>query len=489
MKRPFCIIIVFFFLPILLVAQNKIDVALQTLVSDVDMKNASISATVIDVQSGTVVASYQAHKSLVPASSMKVITTSSALAILGKDYRFKTEILYDGNITNEGVLKGNIYIKGYGDPTLGADKPEGNTPLNSLMKAFVTAIKSKGIKKIEGKIIGDASYYEYATTAPTWQWEDIGNYYGAGAGGLNINANTYELTFQQNPKKGGQPTVINVKPYIPNLVLFNEVTSGERNSGDECYIYGAPYQYTRFLRGTIPLGTGTFTVKGSIPEPAFSAASILLEALEKQGVSTSKMATTILEIKREGTYKNLPKKNIYTHLSLPLLEIINITNEESINLYCEAMLKAVGMKQKNQGTREKGIEAIQEYWSAKGLDMKGFFMEDGSGLSPRNGITSHQFATLMKLIFADKTVQADFKNSLPIAGQTGTLERMFKNSPAKGKIWAKTGSMRRIRSYTGYAKSNSGKWLSFSIIVNNYACSSSIARKKLEQFMTSLVSY
>ncbi len=458
-------------------------------VSDSDFNNALISISLIDIETGSLLGEHQSDMSLVPASSMKVITTATALAVLGKDFKFKTELQYDGEILKDGTLKGNIYIKGFGDPTLGAEKPEGNIPYVQLMSEWATKIKALGIRKIEGKVIGDASAFEYAVLAPTWQWNDIGNYYGAGASGLNINANTYELEFKQNPQLNGRPAVNTVTPNIPNLYLINEVVSAGRNSGDNCYIYGAPYQYVRYLRGSIPLGNGKFTVKGSIPEPAFTAAMLLLEELENQGVATNKIATTQLEEFQSGNTTSVNRKSIHVHHSLPLSQIMKITNEESINLYCEAMLKMLGLKQKGEGSLEKGIETIKEYWEDKGLDTKGFFMEDGSGLSPRNGITSKQFASILKLVAKDKALFNDFKNTLPLAGQTGTLKFMFRNSPAKGRIWAKTGSMRRIRSYTGYVKANSGKWLAFSVMVNNYTCSSAAARKKLEKIMESFLTY
>ncbi len=469
-------------------AQKNNNPDIQSFVSDTEMANASISVSVTDTRTGKMLASYESNKSLIPASSIKVITTATALAILGKDYRFKTELSYDGIITKDGVLKGNIYIKGYGDPTLGAmDKPIGNASWESLMKEWVDKIKSKGIKKIEGKIIGDATVFESAVLSPSWQWNDIGNYYGAGAFGLNINANTYELEFKKNPTQGGKPTVLRTIPYIQNLLFINELESGAWNSGDNCYIYGGPYEYTRFLRGAIPSGDGKFVVKGSIPEPVFTCAALLLQELESQSIPTSKLATTIMESKRDGTFSNARRTLLHTHESLPLIDIINITNEESINLYCEAMLKTIAKKQKGIGSLEKGVEAIMEYWENKGFESKGFFMEDGSGLSPRNAISSKHFAEILRLISNDPILKEDFKKSLPVGGKTGTLENMFRNSPARGKIFAKTGSMSRIRSYTGYVEANSGKELSFSIIINNYTCSSSIARQKLEKLMESFI--
>lgn len=470
----------------LVVAQNSIDRSIAKIVADPAMKHASISMTVMDVETGKTVSSHQPNLSIPPASSMKVITTATALAILGENHTFKTELQYDGSISN-GVLQGDIYIKGFGDPTLGAELPKGNVQYKELMLQFVSAIKAAGIQKVEGRIIGDESYYDTASTPDSWQWNDIGNYYGAGVSGLNINANTYELNFRQNPSLGKAPKVERTVPELHHTLLVNEVTSASKGSGDNCYIYGAPYQNTRFLRGTIPVGTGIFKVKGSLPDPAFTAAALLLAALEKQGISTSKRATSHFEFIQNGGKRSTSRKVIYTHQSQSLFDIAKVTNEESINLYSEAMLKAIGKKKKNKGTTESGIEALVEFWEGRGVDMDGFYMEDGCGLSTRNGITSKHFAAILRKIKIDRSLGFDFKDALAIAGKTGTLKYMFKNTSSAGKIYGKTGSMNRIRSYTGYAVSKSGKLLSFSIIINNYHCSSSTARKKLEQWMRSLL--
>lgn len=479
----------FFSFPSLCAAQSTLDKSIQKLLADPIMKHASISMTVMDVETGKTLSSHQPNLSISPASSMKVITTATALAILGEKFQFQTVLEYDGTINAAGILDGNIYIKGFGDPTLGAELPKGNLLSDDLMLKFVTAIQKAGIKKIKGKIIGDASYFNTETTPPSWQWNDIGNYYGAGVSGLNINANSYELFFRQNPSIGKQPKIEGTSPQLYNVQLINEVKTAARGTGDQCYIYGAPYQNTRFLRGTIPAGSGRFRVKGSLPDPAFSAAAMLLETLERQGVSTSKVATTYFELQEDKQVSKQARKELHIHFSKHLFDIAKVTNEESINLYCEAMLKTIGKKQKGVGSLGKGIEAVMEFWKARGVNMDGFYMEDGCGLSARNGISSKHFASILRKIKVDKGLGFDFKETLAVSGKTGTLKRMFKNTEAQGKIFAKTGSMNRIRSYSGYVASKSGRLLSFSIIVNNYHSSSSVCRKKLEGWMYSLVSY
>ncbi len=473
------LIISLFCLPTLLISQNNIQAELLRILKTPDMKYASVGVSVIDLDTGKELFSHDADRALSPASSMKVITTATGLMILGENFRFRTEIQYDGNISEDGILNGNIYIKGFGDPSLGAGKPEGTLGYEEVNKLFVRKIKEKGIKKISGKIIGDESYYQSPTLPASWQWEDLGNYYGAGVNALNINANTYFLDFQQRTNPGARPKVMNIEPYLPNIHIINEVRTAARGTGDNCYIFGSPYTNTRFLRGTIPAGNGRFTVKGSLPDPAFTAAMLLLKTLEQEGISTLKIASTSrLEGEGEGE-----RKVIYSHSSSPLINIIRTTNEDSNNLYCEAILKAIAKKQKDDSSTSKGIEAIEDFWKGKGLSLEGFFMNDGSGLSAKNALTSSHFTKILTLIHKDKEAYSLFRNTLPVSGKTGTMKYMFRGTSAEGKIFAKTGSMTRIRSYTGYMDSAKGKKLAFSIIVNNYEGESSAMREKLKKLM------
>ncbi|MGB1218056.1 MAG: D-alanyl-D-alanine carboxypeptidase/D-alanyl-D-alanine endopeptidase, partial [Saprospiraceae bacterium] len=205
------------------------------------MKYASLGISVVDLDTGEEVFSYDSQRALSPASSMKVITTSTGLMLLGADFKFKTEIQYDGNISEDGILDGNIYIKGFGDPSLGSAKPEGTLTYQGISKLFAEKIKEKGIKEIKGKIIGDESYYQSPPLPASWQWEDLGNYYGAGVSALNMNANTYFISFQQKTSLNTIPKVVNIQPHLPNINIQNEVKTAARGTGDNCYIFGSPY--------------------------------------------------------------------------------------------------------------------------------------------------------------------------------------------------------------------------------------------------------
>lgn len=469
-------------------AQRTLNSAIQSIVKMEAMESGALGICVMEARSGEILAQYNTSMVLIPASIMKTVTTASSLAILGANYQFKTKLEYDGTITSNGTLKGNLYLTGTGDPMLGSNEVKKNEvpkvkKLTVLMDGFVAALKAKGIQKIEGAIIGDATHFESELPPATWQWNDLGNYYGTGASALNIHENLYYLYFGRSATVGEKTTITKVAPKMPFLTFTNEVTLEERGSGDNAYIYGAPRTYHRYIRGTIPVGTSNFRIKGSIPDPAYFAAYTLMNALEKNNIRTQKIATTQHTLQLEGKAVSKTRKTLTTYRSPKISAIIQRANEKSINLYCESLLKAIGKKQLGKGDTKTGIEAVKTYWAAKGFDDKGFFMEDGSGLSRHNGVTAFQMADFLRLVAKNKTIFQSFYNSLPVGGKTGTMRYLFKNKTFGSKIRAKSGSMNRVRAYTGYAKTRSGKLVTFALIANNFTGKSRFIRDKMAEVM------
>jgi D-alanyl-D-alanine carboxypeptidase/D-alanyl-D-alanine-endopeptidase (penicillin-binding protein 4) len=168
-----------------------------------------------------------------------------------------------------------------------------------------------------------------------------------------------------------------------------------------------------------------------------------------------------------------------------MIEIIKQTNVESINLYAEALLKTIGKQQLNDGSTVSGSKAVRSFWTDKGFNLKGFNMEDGSGLSRLNYISAEQMCKFLQFAYKQNNFET-FKNTLAIAGRTGTLETLADGTTAEGRIFAKSGSMSKVRSYSGYVQTKSGKLLCFSIIINNYTCGSAEIRQKLEKLMVLL---
>lgn len=468
------------------VFSQRLNDAIQAFANDNDFKYGGISVSVVDVASGKLVAGHNSNLGLTPASSLKVITTAAALHYLGDNFRFKTELQYDGEIDTNGTLNGNLFIKGFGDPTLGSHQFDQAEKLYVVMQKFVDAVKAAGIKKINGYIIGDASFFESEVVGAKWLWEDLGNYYGAGMYGLNIQENLYFIDFQQVGKVGEVPPIVATRPSIPNLLLLNEVKSEVKGSGDNAFIFGAPYAYTRYVRGTIPVGNKKFTIKGSIPDPPFFAAHYLADFLEKSGVETAKLTASYFDLKRSNQISDSERIVFYTYQSPSLRDIVEKANMKSVNLYCEAMLRMIGKKANSNGTPEAGLEAVYDFLEKKGMNTDGFFLLDGSGLSPMNSVTTFQMASAIQLFVNDDKISDSFKNSIPVAAKSGSMKYMLRGTAAAGRVFAKSGGMERVRSYTGFMKTKKGKLVSFSMIANNFTCKSSQVRKKMEKLMLAI---
>ena len=460
--------------------------AISALANDSELAHAGISICIIDAGTGKVIASLNPDLSLIPASSMKVVTTGAALGILGPDYVFRTELQYDGHIDREDAsLHGNLYIKGYGDPTLGSDHLLGVLQLNEVMDSFARVVCRQKIAYITGRVVGDGSYFSTdQAIGANWQWDDIGNSYGAGAHGLNINENQYNLSIRQNAVIGSVPEISAVEPQLPDTEIINKLSTGYPDTEPETGIYAAPYGDEIVVSGKIPSGTGYIKIKGSIPDPPFIAAHYLQEALKsKYGIACRKKPMNFSDLK-PGLSSG--RTTFFTYYSPNLLSIVGEANKESNNMFVEALLRAMAKFNDLEGNPSKGCDIVKKYWKEKGIDMNGFFMEDGSGLSSRSAVSSRQLASILQHLNSDKTIGSAFYNTLPKAGESGTLKSMFKNTAAMGKLCAKSGSMTRVRSYSGYIdRPNGARWC-FSVIVNNYTCSSNDMKSKLEKFMSRL---
>jgi len=453
----------------ILMAQQSLQENVNKLLSNSFYKHANIGISVRDILTGELIVDVEKDKMLVPASSLKLITTLTGVQLLGNDFRFETKISYDGIIDTEGTLKGNIYIEGGGDPTLGSDRIPGNLNTTEVINRMAEDINSFGIHCIEGNIIADESVFNSFPISPSWQWNDLGNYYAAGAWGLNINENQYAIYFHRSGAIGSMSKIAYFEPNIPDLEMSNEVTIGDADSGDNSYIFGGPYHYGKRIVGTIPQGKELYRVKGSIPDPPLYLANRLFMALQKREMGGHHFKT-----KYQADYSIESRKLISKYYSPVLSTIVRYTNDHSINLFSESILKILGLKFKNAGSGTAGVAAIKEFMVKKGLDVLPLHMEDGSGLSARNLISPDFLTSFLLLYGRDKSMSA-LENLLPPAGKRGTVKNILLYSKAKGNMLVKSGSMDKILTYSGYCKTASGRMVSFSVFLN-----SSTAKKKKE---------
>ena len=461
---------------------KEVRAEIQKLIKDEDLKNASVSFYAYDLDSNKIISGISSSRSLVPASTMKLVTTATALEMMGSGKRFSTTIKYSGEIDTNCVLHGNIYIVGGGDPALGSHRYKRH--YGDFLDKWATAILNLGIDSINGRVIGDASVFSEQMIPPTWIWGDLGNYYGAGPCGLSIYENRCTLTLQSG-KKGDSTYISCVKPYVPNLEFDNYV-KGMKTSKDQSYIYGAPYQEGRIIKGGIPVNQDEFFVDGSIPDPTYLAAFELDMKLREIGVKLANPSTTLRKLKaKDIEFKKEKRHIVATTRSPSLASLISATNMHSINLYAEHLMNQIGVYKYRHGDTGSGTVATYQFWKEKGLDVEGLYVNDGSGLSRFNAITAKQLVGILQLMFESKNYKI-FLKSLPVAGKSGTLTNVGRGTAASGRVMAKSGTMTRVKSYAGYVKTKSKKNIAFAIIANNYNCSAREMRKKMEKVMIKL---
>lgn len=460
---------------------SSLKTALIELNNDPDLKNASISFSAVDLTTKQVVAELNPNQSLVPASITKLITTATALEILGANFQFNTSLYYNGTIdTLTKTLNGNIVIKGGGDPAFGSNRYEKH--YGNFFNKWALAIKALGIDSINGKVIGDASYFNEQMIPSTWIWGDLGNYYGAGASGLSIYENSCTIEFVSGNNSGDSTFISCVKPFVPDLEIENLVIS-KNTQKDESYFFGGPYQNNKMVKGGIPLNKKDFAVKSSLPDPAFLASYELSNELISQDIRVSNPNSTSRIEKNVLSYKS---ETLIDAIKSPrLIDLIKLTNHYSINLYAEHFMNQIGVTKYKSGDTESSTQATQEFWKQKGIDVSGMYLNDGSGLSRFNSFSSKQLVAILAYMKQSKNYEM-FYASLSVAGKSGTISSIGVGTAAEGKIHAKSGYMTRARSYAGYCTTKSNKEIAFTLMVNNYNCSPQVMKKKMEKIMIKL---
>ncbi len=476
MKVRYFSLVFFLFVLQAAAAQQNIDRFIQNLLTDQDYNSAQVGIHVRDVNSGETIYALNAEKLFIPASTMKLITTATAFEILGADYRFNTKIGYEGKIKNN-VLNGNLIVKGGGDPTLGSEYFNEYYFNPHFLDVWAEQLRNFGIQQIEGDLIFDGTVYDEERIPATWIWEDIGNYYGAGPNGLTVYDNMFRITFKSPKRAGEETSVISIYPEIEGIELKNEVLSSDINK-DLAYVFGSPLDNLKLIRGTIPKNRKSFTIKASIQKPEELLANELIRHLAKKGIFING------EILFEKTN---PSKSdmIYVQESPTLEEIIKVTNVESINLFAEHLLMQMSAEKDGLGNRVESIEIIKAFWKKNGISTDNFFMEDGSGLSHFNAVSPVFFTSVLNFMFNESYNYTSFFNSLPTAGD-GTLSSFKVDNFQGNSLRAKSGSMTRVRCYSGYLKTNSGKNFAFSIMVNHYSGSASKLTEKIQKLLIEL---
>ena len=430
--------------------------AMATLEKDEQLKHGIISLYVVNAKTGTVLYEKNAQLGLAPASTQKVITSVTAFELLGKNYRYKTTLGYKGNIVGK-QLQGSLVVAASGDPTLGSWRWAGTSEKNILQSA-IESLQQKNIGQVTEGLYIDTQNWETQNTPSGWTWEDMGNYYGAGAWGHNWHENQYDLVLQPGKTVGDAVKVVKTVPSIDAVAtLHNELKTGASNSGDNAIIYMPEYGTLGFVRGTVPAGKETFTIKGSMPLPQETFRKSLLAAAALNGIDISRAESLPAGKTAKGPVTAI------LQIESPVFDSMNFWFlRESLNLYGEAFVKTIALKQKGYAATDSGIAILRYFWSTRGIDKSALNIIDGSGLSPANRTTTHALVTVLQYA-RDKPWFGSFYNALPLMNG----------------LKMKSGYISGVRSYAGYIMSKAGVEYSFAFIVNNFDGGAGAVREKM----------
>lgn len=457
-----------------------------------ELRGASFSLLVRDVETGEELYAYEADKNLTPASVMKLLTTATALEVLGGNFRFETSLEYDGEI-KKGVLYGNVYIRGGGDPTLGSsffarDRNTYHPDDNTFLPQWIDSLTKFGIHTIDGQVIADERIFDNEGVSRKWVYEDLGSYYGAGCYGLSVFDNQYKLVLRTG-HVGKKPLLKHTSPEVQGLRFRNYLKAANVPS-DSSYILGMPFVKERYLYGVVPAGRENFILRGDIPDPALFLAEYLTTGLCKAGFEITGSPSCFRLLTEEGRFPIAQRKLICVTYSPTLAEIAEVTNRVSHNLYADALLKTLGLtytmhKDEVISSYERGIKVLLQYWKNKGLETSALQLYDGSGLAASDKLTAEFICDLLIYMRRHSAVGGAFVKSIPRAGMDGSVRNFLRGNHLQGVIRLKSGSMTGVKAYAGYIEQK-GRTYAIALIVNNYPGEGRLVTKGVEQLLLSL---
>jgi len=435
--------------------------------NDNQLHHAISSLYVIDAATGKPIFDKQAQTGLAPASTQKIITAATAFEMLGQNFKYQTYITYDGEIVN-GVLKGNLIIKASGDPTLGSARWS-STSDSSVLKKIKSILDKAGIKKISGNVFVDENEWGVNPLPDGWIWQDMGNYYGAGARGFNWKENQYDLILKPGAKQGDSTSIIKTKPILQGFYLENYIKTGAAGSGDNGYIYVAPNSQSGFATGTIPAGVSIFTISGSMPHPAKQFVFEVSQYLLTNGIEVNIDNKLNVETSMQQTSPILKNKILDSIASPSHDSIVYWFLRKSVNLYGEALIKTLALKDNKEGTTDNGVATVKKFWEKAGVDNDALNIYDGSGLSPLNRVTTHAQVAVLQFAKTKKWFTA-FYDAMPLYNG----------------IKMKSGTISDVKGFCGYHKSKSGGEYIFSFLINNYSGKTAPVVNKMYQVLDEL---
>ena len=451
---------------------------------------ASWGILLVDAATGETLFDWNADKYFVPASNMKLFTTVLALAKLGPDYCFHTTIEARGLLTGEGRLGGDLVLVGRGDPNLSNRKfpfvkePDQDGPPEKVLIELADAAVAKGLREIAGDVVADDSYFPRERYPNGWEIDDMVWSYGAAISAVVVNDNTVTLTLRPGAQPGDAATFA-VEPWTAEFQVRSEVLTVAAGVKPDLTLTREPGAPLIVIRGLLPVNSEPRKLALAIEEPAEHAAALLKRLLEDRSVKVHGVARAQHEIPAAGTSAGDPLV-LAEHVSVPLGDAVQAINKMSENLHTETLLRAAARQNGLWSTADDLAKFAADFYASVGIAPGDVIQTDGSGLSRHDLVTPRAVVALLQYVSKQPWFSV-YESSLPVAGEDGTLADRLKNTPAAGRIHAKTGSVEHVRALSGFADTLGGRRVIFSILSNNEGAKNQEATAALDALCVAMV--
>jgi serine-type D-Ala-D-Ala carboxypeptidase/endopeptidase (penicillin-binding protein 4) len=461
------------------------------LIGTEDFQNSLWGITIRDLDTGLILYSRNGVKSFMPASNTKLYTTAAGLHYLGPGFRYRTSLYYDGEI-RDGVLHGNLIVRGSGDPVIGGRFNDDDR--TELFRQWADTLRSAGIRMIRGDIIGDGTIFNSPPLGNSWSWDYLTYWYAAEHGGLSFNDNCVDAIIIGT--REGRPARILLEPHNTSYVEIENHTLTVHADSSRRISYNRPIGTNRITIGNhVPEGD-TIRYSLSVPNPALYFSHVFRETLLLEGIPVHGRPADVTISSVRPDYDRL---NLITfHESPPLSEIIKVINTVSQNMYAETLLMTVGTyipaddDPEDLNSHQLGLLRQLEFLGSADVDTSRILLVDGSGLSRRNLVTPNMTAALLHYMWnlPEGELKDAFMNSLPLGGDPdGTLRNMFQEGPAAMRVRAKTGTIGGARALSGYVRGKDGRTFAFSMMSNNHMVPVSRVNAVMELIVHMLADY
>ncbi|HET9695950.1 MAG TPA: D-alanyl-D-alanine carboxypeptidase/D-alanyl-D-alanine-endopeptidase [Terriglobales bacterium] len=483
------------------------------IISEPDVARGFWGIEVVSLKDGSVLYSANSDKLFTPASNTKLFTTSAALAMIGPDYKFQTTIETNGGIDRYGRLMGDLFLVGRGDPNISGRtlpyylRTERKDPALKVLEDLADKVVARGVKYIDGDVVGDDSYYAFERYGEGWAQDDMVWEWGAPVSALTVNDNVVYVSIYPADHPGDR-AFVQISPFAEYYKIDNRIMTTPAGTGPRrVSIIREPGSNQLTLFGNIPVDDAGASEALAIEDPAAFAAQVFRGMLEKRGVvvyghpktkhtelatlSTFSITTTAPAAGGDGESRPKPpnpdtRTVLANYESQPLMQDLKVINKVSQNLHAELMLRLLGREKGNGGTIEAGLEVVRSFLLQAGIHSDEYVFFDGSGLSRQNLVTPHAITRLLS--YADSQPWGPkFEDTLPVAGLDGSLSERLRGTSGQGRVQAKTGSLGHVNSLSGYATTLSGDRVAFSIMSNNHNLPSKRALETIDKIVTTIV--